>query len=397
MPILGRKHKIPLGIYIHVPFCRSKCQYCDFYSIATKDEKTYDAYIDAVCAHIKEAGDLAPSYRVDTVYFGGGTPSFLGSDGLATILTAIRRSFDVANDAEITFEANPDSISDKLLRRLRSEGFNRVSLGIQTDDDALLERLGRPHNYAQAAAAFQRIRRVGFENISVDLIYGLPGQTLSAWEETLQHVLQLRPDHISCYGLKVEPGTPLDMVKDISNLPDDDMQADMYLSAVEILKNKGYRQYEISNFARKGLVSRHNMKYWLGGEYLGFGPDASSDFAGKRFKIVRSLPQYVEGIKKGGQVLVEIEEIPLRERAGEYLMTRLRTTAGISREEYEKQYLLPFDPIEEAMVKYQEHNMAVRSTEGRWHLTPEGFLLSNSIIISLQEIQDQSTPFAKRR
>ena len=127
MPILGRKHKIPLGIYIHVPFCRSKCQYCDFYSIATKDEKTYDAYIDAVCAHIKEAGDLAPSYRVDTVYFGGGTPSFLGSDGLATILTAIRRSFDVANDAEITFEANPDSISDKLLRRLRSEGFNRVS------------------------------------------------------------------------------------------------------------------------------------------------------------------------------------------------------------------------------------------------------------------------------
>ena len=397
MPILGRKHKVPLGIYIHVPFCRSKCQYCDFYSIPTKDEKTYDAYIDAVCAHIKEAGELAPAYRVDTVYFGGGTPSFLGSDGLATILTAIRRSFDVANDAEITFEANPDSVSDKLLRRLRSEGFNRVSLGIQTDDDALLERLGRPHNYAQASAAVQRIRRIGFENVSVDLMYGLPGQTLDAWSETLQHVLQLRPDHISCYGLKVEPGTPLDMVKDISNLPDDDMQADMYLAAVEILKNKGYRQYEISNFARKGMVSQHNMKYWLGGEYLGFGPDASSDFAGKRFKIVRSLPQYIEGIKKGGQVLEEIEEIPLRERAGEYLMTRLRTTSGISREEYEKQYLLPFDPIEEAMVKYREHNMAERTTDGRWHLTPEGFLLSNSIIVDLQEIQDQSTPFARRR
>lgn len=397
MPILGRKHKVPLGIYIHVPFCRSKCQYCDFYSIPTKDEKTYDAYINAVCAHIKEAGELAPAYRVDTVYFGGGTPSFLGSDGLATILTAIRRSFDVAHDAEITFEANPDSVSDKLLRRLRSEGFNRVSLGIQTDDDALLERLGRPHNYAQASAAVQRIRRIGFDNVSVDLMYGLPGQTLDAWAETLQHVLQLRPDHISCYGLKVEPGTPLDMVKDISNLPDDDLQADMYLAAVEILKNKGYRQYEISNFARKGMVSRHNMKYWLGGEYLGFGPDASSDFAGKRFKIVRSLPKYIEGIKKGGQVLEEIEEIPLRERAGEYLMTRLRTTSGISREEYEKQYLLPFDPIEEAMVKYRERNMAALSTDGRWHLTPEGFLLSNSIIVDLQEIQDQSIPFARRR
>lgn len=397
MAILGRKHKVPLGIYIHVPFCRSKCSYCDFYSIATRDEKTCDTYISTICAHIKEAGALAPGYRVDTVYFGGGTPSYLGAEGLATILTAVRRHFDVAGDAEITFEANPDSITDKLLQRLRSEGFNRVSLGIQTDDDAILEHIGRPHNYAQAAAAAQRIRRAGFDNLSVDLIYGLPNQTLNGWVETLQHVLTLRPDHVSCYGLKVEPGTPLDQIKDISNLPDDDLQADMYLAAVEILGNKGYRQYEISNFARRGMVSRHNMKYWLGGEYLGFGPDASSDFAGKRFKIVRSLPKYVEGIKKGGQVLEEIEEIPLRERAGEYLMTRLRTTDGISREEYEKQYLLPFDPIEEGMKKLQDHNMAAQTPEGRWHLTPEGFLLSNSIIINLQELQDASVPLAKRR
>ena len=397
MAILGRKHKVPLGIYIHVPFCRSKCSYCDFYSIATRDEKTCDTYISTVCAHIKEAGALAPGYRVDTVYFGGGTPSYLGAEGLATILTAVRRHFDVAGDAEITFEANPDSITDKLLQRLRSEGFNRVSLGIQTDDDAILEHIGRPHNYAQAAAAAQRIRRAGFDNLSVDLIYGLPNQTLNGWAETLQHVLTLRPDHVSCYGLKVEPGTPLDQIKDISNLPDDDLQADMYLAAVEILGNKGYRQYEISNFARRGMVSRHNMKYWLGGEYLGFGPDASSDFAGKRFKIIRSLPKYVEGIKKGGQVLEEIEEIPLRERAGEYLMTRLRTTDGISREEYEKQYLLPFDPIEEGMKKLQDHNMATQTPEGRWHLTPEGFLLSNSIIINLQELQDASVPLAKRR
>ena len=397
MAILGRKHKVPLGIYIHVPFCRSKCSYCDFYSIPTRDEKTCDSYISTVCAHIKEAGSLAPGYRVDTVYFGGGTPSYLGAEGLATILTAVRRHFDVAGDAEITFEVNPDSVSDKLLQRLRSEGFNRVSLGIQTDDDAILEHIGRPHNYAQAAAAVQRIRRAGFDNLSVDLIYGLPNQTLNGWIETLQHVLTLRPEHVSCYGLKVEPGTPLDQIKDISNLPDDDLQADMYLAAVEVLGNKGYRQYEISNFARRGLASKHNMKYWLGGEYLGFGPDASSDFAGKRFKIIRSLPKYVEGIKKGGQVLEEIEEIPLRERAGEYLMTRLRTTSGISREEYEKQYLLPFDPIEEGMRKLQEHNFATQTPEGRWALTPQGFLLSNSIIINLQELQDASVPLAKRR
>ena len=204
MPLFGNKEKTPLGIYVHVPFCRSKCQYCDFYSLTTKDDKLMDGYIDAMCKHIKETGALTPAYKVDTIYFGGGTPSFFGADGMATILTAIRRAFDVANDAEITFEANPDSVSDKLLRRLRGEGFNRVSLGIQTDDDELLKRLGRPHNYAQAVTAVQRIRKAGYKNISVDLMYGLPGQTRIAWEETLNHVLQLQPDHISCYGLKLD-------------------------------------------------------------------------------------------------------------------------------------------------------------------------------------------------
>ena len=397
MPILGRKNKMPLGIYVHVPFCRSKCQYCDFYSVTTKHDELMDGYVDAVCAHIKEAGALAPAYKVDTVYFGGGTPSFLGADGMAAILTAIRRSFDVTADAEITFEANPDSVSDKLLRRLRGEGFNRVSLGIQTNDDTLLKKLGRPHTYAQAVTAVQRIRKAGYKNLSLDLMYGLPGQTQEDWEETLRHVLMLQPEHISCYGLKVEPGTPLYEVREHSNLPDDDTQADMYLAAVEILRLKGYRQYEISNFARKGNHSRHNMKYWLGGEYLGFGPDASSDFAGKRFKIVRDLQGYIKAIKEGGQVLEDVQEVPQRERAGEYLLTRMRTISGINREEYEKQYLLPFDPIEEALMKCADHHLAIKSLDDRWHLTAEGFLVSNSIISDLLLIQEQSEPLAKRR
>ena len=398
MPILGRKiAKTPLGIYVHVPFCRSKCQYCDFYSLTTKDDKLMDGYIDAMCAHIKEAGALAPAYQVDTVYFGGGTPSFFGADGMATILSAIRRAFDVAADAEITFEANPDSVSDGLLRRLRGEGFNRVSLGIQCDDDEILKRLGRPHTYAQAVTAVQRIRKAGYRNLSLDLMYGLPGQTLDSWQETLRHVLQLQPDHMSCYGLKVEPGTPLFDYKDLCNLPDDDLQADMYLAAVEILQAKGYRHYEISNFARKGMVSKHNLKYWTGGEYLGFGPDASSDFAGKRFKILRDLPGYISGIKKGGQVLEDVEEIPHRERAGEYLMMRLRTSAGISREEYEKQFLLPFGPLEAHLEQCRSRGHAARTTEGRWHLTAEGFLVSNSIISDLLVLQDRSEPLAKRR
>lgn len=397
MPIIGKKTKIPLGIYIHVPFCRSKCQYCDFYSLTTKDDKLMDGYIAAMCKHIKEAGELAPGYKVDTVYFGGGTPSFFGGDGMATIMSAIRRSFDVTADAEITFEANPDSVSDKLLRRLRGEGFNRVSLGVQTDNDELLRKLGRPHTYAQVMTAVQRIRKAGFRNLSLDLMYGLPGQTLYDWEKTLHHVLTLNPEHISCYALKVEPGTPLYDYKDICNIANDDTQADMYLSGIEILKSKGYRQYEISNFAKKGMVSKHNLKYWMGGEYLGFGPDASSDFAGKRFSIIRDLHGYIDGVKNGKQVLTDVQEIPQRERAGEYLMTRLRTTTGICREEYEKQYLLPFGPLEESLERCERHGLAVRNSEDRWYLTPQGFLVSNSIISDLLLIQENSEPLAKRR
>ncbi len=389
MPFLTtKKKKTPLGIYIHIPFCRSKCQYCDFYSLTNKDDKLMESFLRAICAHIKESGQLAPGYRVDTIYFGGGTPSFFGADGMATILTAIRRNFDVDSAAEITFEANPDSVSDKLLTRLRAEGFNRVSLGVQCDDDEILKKIGRPHDYAQAVSAVQRIRKAGFRNLSVDLMYGLPNQTLNGWKDTLERVLALNPEHISCYGLKLEEGTPMYDYRDFLNLPNDDMQADMYLAAVEILRARGFRQYEISNFARKGLYSRHNMKYWTGGEYLGFGPNASSDFAGRRFTIIRDLQGYIDGIKNGGEVLQDVEDIPIRERAGEYLMMRLRTSAGIIKDEYEHRYLLPFGPIEDALEKCRTFGHAVRNEEGRWRLTPKGFLISNSIISDLLLIQD---------
>ena len=397
MAILARNNKTPLGIYIHVPFCRSKCLYCDFYSLPTKDDKLMENYMNAICAHIKEAGALAPGYLVDTIYFGGGTPSFFGAEGMSTILTSIRRSFDVSGDAEITFEANPDSVSEALLRRLKAEGFNRVSLGVQNDDDELLKKLGRPHNYDQVVTAVQRIRKAGFQNLSLDLMYGLPGQTLESWVDTLEHVLQLAPEHMSCYGLRVEERTPLYQIKDLCHIANDDTQADMYLAMVEILQRNGYRQYEISNFAKKGKYSRHNMKYWMGGEYLGFGPDASSDFAGKRFSIVRSLPDYIVGIRSGGQVLRELQEIPRRERAGEYVMLRLRTVGGIEEEEYEKAFLLPFAPLKEVLENYRKHRYVSVSENGRYHLTPEGFLISNTIITDLQLAQDKSVPLGKRK
>ena len=396
MPILTRRlNKTPLGLYIHVPFCRSKCQYCDFYSVTCKDDKLMDQYLDAICDHIKEAGALAPNYKVDTIYFGGGTPSFFGAEGMAIILTTIRRHFDVDNAAEITFEANPDSVSDRLLHRLYAEGFNRVSLGIQTDNDETLKKLGRPHTYAQAVTAYQRIRKAGFRNVSVDLMYGLPGQTLRTWQETLDNVLKLLPEHISCYGLKVEEGTPLYEYKDAAGLPDDDLQADMYLAASEMLRSRGYRQYEISNFCRKGLYSRHNMKYWTGGEYLGFGPSASSDFAGKRFTLSRDLTTYIQGIRDGGEVMDEVQEIPLRERAGEYLMLRLRTSQGIAADEYERMFLLPFEPLEEVLVKHRAFGYTGINDEGRWHLTPKGYLLSTTIISDLLVAQDESRPIRR--
>ena len=397
MAFLQRKHKTPLGIYIHVPFCRSKCQYCDFYSVTNKADALLDGYLKAICAHIREAGTLAPNHLVDTIYFGGGTPTYFGADGMTDILNTIRKSFDVAGSAEITFEANPDSVSDRLLRRLRSEGFNRVSLGIQCDDNEILKKLGRPHNYEQAVAAYQRIRKKGFRNVSVDLMYGLPGQSLQAWERTLNNVLSLNPEHISCYGLKVEEGTPLYTYREYCNLADDDTQADMYLSAIEILKNYGYRQYEISNFCKKGHVSRHNLKYWNGGEYLGFGPDASSDFGGRRFSIIRDLQGYIDGILSGGQVLREVQEISARERAGEYLMMRLRTVAGIDPAEYEKLYLLPFEPLQKALEELRQQGYATRTFDGRWHLTPTGFLVSNTILTDLLLIQEQTSPITKGR
>jgi len=396
MPILTKRaNKTPLGIYVHVPFCRSKCQYCDFYSMATKEDKLIDGYLDAVCDHIKEAGELAPNYKVDTIYFGGGTPTFFGADGMAIILTTIRRNFDVDNNAEITFEANPDSVSDRLLHRLRAEGFNRVSLGIQSDDDEMLKKLGRPHTYGQAVTAYHRIRKAGFRNVSVDLMYGLPGQTLESWQETLDNVMRLLPEHVSCYALKIEEGTPFAQMQDVLNLPDDETQAEMYLTAVEALRSRGFRQYEISNFCRKGMVSKHNMKYWTGGEYLGFGPSASSDFAGKRFTLKRNLQEYITAIREGGDIMEDLQEIPMRERAGEYLMLRLRTTQGIDAMEYEKMFLLPFAPLEEELEKRRRFFHATQTDTGRWVLTPKGFLVSNDIITDLLLAQDGSQPLKR--
>lgn len=386
-----------LGIYIHIPFCRSKCEYCDFYSVGGSwERRVTDDYLQALADHIRETGRFAPNYLVDTIYFGGGTPSYFGAENLCRILDEIHRSFRFAPQMEITLEANPDSVSIKSLKKLIRAGFNRISIGVQSDDDAMLKKLGRPHTFHQAKQAMEMARKAGFANISLDLMYGLPNQNRTAWENTLKNVIALRPEHISCYALKVEEGTPLWNYKDCAGLPDDDTQADMYIAACRILAESGYAHYEISNFCKKGFESRHNLKYWMGEEYIGFGPTAASDFAGKRYTIIRDLQGYIQGIAKKGQVLSECENIPPRERAGEYVMLRLRTSYGINPDEYERQYLMPFAPLAELLERFADKGLA-KFENKCWRLTEGGFLLSNRIIMALQEQQERSTPLAKKR
>ena len=387
----------PLGIYVHIPFCKSKCEYCDFYSLGgSRDRRTTDQYLQALADHIRETGRLAPDYTVDTVYFGGGTPSFFGAENLEKILDELQKRFHFGADPEITLEANPDSVTPQGLKRLVRAGFNRISIGVQSDQDDMLKRLGRPHTYEQARMAVVRAREAGFANLSLDLMFGLPNQSREQWMETLRHVIDLKADHISCYGLKVEEGTKLWTYKDCANLPDDDAQADMYFYAVETLEQFGYHQYEISNFAKDGYICRHNMKYWTGDEYLSFGPCAASDFAGKRFTIAPDIEKYMEGVLNKGAILSECETVPMRERAGEYLMLRLRTVDGVEEGEYTKSFLLPFEPLEEVFQKLSKQDLC-KNVSGRWRLTPKGFMLSNSIIVLLLEQQQKSKPLAQKK
>lgn len=379
-----------LGLYIHIPFCRSKCAYCDFYSLSGQEEQM-NSYQRALLAHLAEAAPMAAGYTVDTVYFGGGTPSYYGEKRLTELLRHIKKLYQVDKHAEITTEANPDSVNLKMLKRLRRAGFNRISLGVQSANNAQLASIGRPHSFEQAEQGVQWARAAGFDNVSIDLIYGLPGQNQDSWKDTVERALTLEADHISAYGLKVEEGTPLfRRVQEGEQLPDDDVQADCYLWTAKRLAQAGYEQYEISNFAKNGLFSRHNIKYWLTQPYMGFGPGAHSDFGGRRYSFLRDLDGYIKGVLEGGIIVDEDDTIPQKERSCEYLMLRLRTCQGIEEREYRSTYRMNFTPLEKKLLEYEQHGLACRTGE-RWRLTAEGFLLSNYIISSLLELQEAAS------
>ncbi len=379
-----------LGLYLHIPFCRSKCDYCDFYSVAHRGDRM-DDYQKALLKHIAETAPLANKQTVNSVYIGGGTPTWYGEKRLRELLSAVKKRFNVSRDAEITLEANPDSADYKTLVRLRRAGVNRLSLGMQSSNDDELEAVGRPHKFYQVKEAVAAARKAKIKNLNLDLIYGLPGQTMDSWKQSVEDALALGPEHLSCYGLTVEEGTPL--ARHVAGglvLPDDDELADRYLWTVARLAEAGYEQYEVSNFAKSGYQSRHNLKYWMGEPYVGLGAAAHSDFGGCRYSFVRDVEGYIRGVLQGERLLDDMDRIPRRERGSEYLMLRMRTTHGIEEWEYRREYYMNFDPIGARLAEYEQKGWAARSGR-RWHFTPEGFLLSNRLIGELLELQEAST------
>lgn len=375
-----------LGIYIHIPFCVSKCRYCDFYSLPGQNHSMSD-YQAALLGHISESAENIRAYDVDSIYIGGGTPSCYGAQRIVEILDELKRLGNVRLDSEITIEANPDTVKLSELKTLRRAGVNRISIGVQSANNDLLKMLGRRHNFRQAQQAVETAREAGFENVSLDLMYGLPSQNKADWAQTLQRCIELHPEHISCYALKLEEGTPMYTEYNGSPLmPTDDEQADMYLFAVETLAHYGLKQYEISNFAVPGYESRHNLKYWQLDDYMGFGPGAHSNIGDLRYSFVRDLNRYIKAVNGDKEIIDEYEPIVPVQRAAEYIMLGLRTTHGISEAEYHKIYRSDWTPLEKTLTDFMGHGWA-KKENGRWSLTPSGMLVSNALINSVLEAQ----------
>ena len=367
----------PLGVYVHIPFCKRKCAYCDFYSLSCPQTAQMDDYLSALQKQIRDFFGREGKLSVDTLYIGGGTPSVFGAERLCALLNTLRERVDLLPGAEVTVEVNPESVDEPLLRALKAAGVNRISMGIQSSDDVQLASLGRLHDFARAKDAVTQIKVNCTENLSVDLMYGLPGQSMESWRQSVEDILALHPAHVSCYALKLEEGTPLWRQNPV--LPDDDLQAEMYLWLVARLQAAGYHQYEISNFSLPGKHSRHNSRYWDLRDYIGFGCGAHSYYKGQRFSTISDLNGYIAAMEQGGSVLEAEDETEAPDRAVEYLMLGLRTAYGVEAEAYTRLFGRDFAPCAAVLQRFLPAGYVKREGD-RWYLTPEGFLVSNAII-----------------
>lgn len=350
-----------IGIYVHIPFCKRKCFYCDFVSYDNKRERIRQ-YIDTVIEEIEDtASSFTKEHIVNTIYFGGGTPSLLDSRYIKTVLEVLRKNFNISSGVEITLELNPGTIDEEKLKTYQMCGINRLSIGLQTSNDRLLESIGRIHTYSEFLSAYNLSRRMGFNNINVDLMFGLPNETLEDVKKDVENIIELNPEHISTYSLIVEEGTLLEKMlkdseekakiieieaikenKDISNgfkLPDEDTEREMYWFINEVLEKNGYRQYEISNFSKIGYESRHNTDTWRQKEYLGFGAAAHGYLDGIRYSNKKILSEYMFSFRGKN-----IEEKLDREKlAKEHMMLGLRMIDGVSISEFERKF--SFNPL----------------------------------------------------
>lgn len=368
-----------LGIYIHIPFCMHKCAYCDFYSVPHKPQ-AMDAYIKALTAQIRRTGNSAAMKKVDTVYFGGGTPSLMTEADIASVMQALRDTFEISRGAEITLEANPGTVDSAKLSAFRNAGVNRLSLGMQSASDEELRRLSRIHTRADFENSYLLARMEGFDNISFDLMYGLPRQNEKLLSETVDYAMELAPEHISFYGLKIEPDTPFGNNPDvIKSVPDEDTQVNMYMKTASELEKHGYRQYEISNFAKPGYESRHNLKYWKSMDYLGFGPGAHSFNDGRMFSYKKDLKLYLscdDDMKMLGENYIPAQ----KELSAQFVMLAFRTSDGVDTDEYNRRFGGNFAIEYYSKMKPFIDKGFIIQGDGNFRLSRNGMLISNYIL-----------------
>lgn len=377
-----------LGIYIHIPFCRQKCVYCDFYSLPCQSEQeqeqAIEEYLSALKEHFKLMSEKASDRTVDTVFFGGGTPSLLSGKQIYDILNRLSKSYNLSSDAEITIEANPATFDAAKLRDYRHSGINRLSIGMQSANDNELKLLGRIHSSEQLENAFDAATHANFDNINVDLMYGIPSQTLSSFENTLNTAASLHPSHISVYGLQLEEGTPLFKNQKNYSFPTDDDEKAMGRLALEILEKAGYHRYEISNYSLPDRECRHNLRYWYGEEYLGFGAAAHSFFNGMRYHSPYNTQKYITAVKSQNFHNLELDcnTIDKNEAIEEYIILRMRLTEGISGTEFEDKFNSSFSVYEKKILPFVKSGH-IEYTNERYHFTAEGFDVSNYILSSI--------------
>lgn len=373
---MKNNRRIPLELYVHIPFCVRKCQYCDFLS-GPSDEETKDRYIEALLKEIR-AAEHTEDYEIVSVFIGGGTPSALKAEAIASIMRTLQEKFFFCEDAEVTIEANPGTVDLEKLTIYRNVGINRLSLGLQSTDAEELKLLGRIHSYEEFLKSYEWAREAGFSNINIDLMFAIPGQTGEAWRQHLYQVAELNPEHISAYSLIIEEGTPF--AEQNLDLPDEDTEYQMYEDTVEILERYGYRQYEISNYAKQGYMCRHNAGYWQRLEYLGFGLGASSLYGGMRFSNTHQMQEYLTDSRKPEQIRKDVTVLSRNEQIEEFMFLGLRMTEGISEKKFEENFNVRLmDIYGDILQKYEETGF-MEHIETKWRLTRKGIHVSNHIL-----------------